>query len=169
MATYTVYVPAIDAGRPAASGSAVYIRDGFAPWAGVFGPLWCIYRRCWLGFFIWCAAAAIIAGIGWMISAEPLAIWAALVTLQIWFAFEANQFRRRSLARRNHVFADLILADSVKEAEIVFAHRLANEHAGHAPEMAPAAAYAVPRARMAPDSAAGLAPFGAMSQPGGGR
>jgi hypothetical protein len=60
MAIYTVHLPA-DAKPEIAADRAVFVRDGFAFWALLFGPLWFLRHREWLGLVGWLVIAALIA------------------------------------------------------------------------------------------------------------
>lgn len=60
MAIYSVHLP--DGVTPeVAADRAVFVRDGFAVWALLFGPLWFLRHREWLGLFGWLMIAMLIA------------------------------------------------------------------------------------------------------------
>ena len=52
MSIYTVHMKATS-DEPSAFERAVFVRDGFGWWAFLFGPLWLLWNRAWLGFVVW--------------------------------------------------------------------------------------------------------------------
>ena len=70
MALWSVHLPR--ALPPEAAERAVFVRDGFAFWALVFGPLWFLRHREWLGLVGWLVLAALIrVAAPWLGSAPP--------------------------------------------------------------------------------------------------
>lgn len=159
MSIYTVHIPAADLDRPLAVSRAVFVREGFNWAAFFFAPLWCIVRRSWLGLFLWCAAMVFMALMTKWLAISPLAVFAGEFLLHVLFGLEAAQLRRRSLARRNYVLADLVSADRRSEAELIFGLRR-NEAPPHTDPQPVAAAAPRPPRPVSPSDAYGLAPFG---------
>lgn len=58
MAIFSVHFP--DASPMVAADRAVFVRDGFAFWAVLFGPLWFLRHREWLGLVGWLMIAVSI-------------------------------------------------------------------------------------------------------------
>lgn len=96
MAIFSVHIP--DAPRELAADRAVFVRDGFAFWAVLFGPLWFLRHREWLGVVGWLVIAALV-GIaeGWLgaVVGGGLELVLALATGVV-----ANDVRRLTLTLR---------------------------------------------------------------------
>src|ERR1700758_3404863 len=118
MPTYTVHEP------PARNSSAaseperfVFVRDGFYVWAFLLAPLWLVWRRQWLGLFIFLAgtfgiALAIrYAGVNVAARSFVLLLIAFLVGL------EASTLRRFTLARRGWRNIGLVSGTNMEAAE----------------------------------------------------
>ena len=161
MSMFTVHLRAGDLDRPMPSDEPVFVREGFSWGAYFFAPLWSVFRRSWLGFFGWIAAAALILALGRYFGVAELAIIGAFLALNLIFGFEAAQLRRRSLARRGYHLVDVVSGHNSSEAEISFAlRRAAQFNAAAVPASPqPTAAPARPRPVSASDSF-GLAPLG---------
>ncbi len=160
MPMYTVHARASELDRPRTVDGAAYVREGFSWGAFLFLPLWCVFRRSWLGLVMWVAAVALIGGLGRFLEIPPVAALAALVVVHILFGFEAAQLRRRSLARRNFVLADVVSGHSSNEAEITFAlRRSAQPEIASMATSAPAAVPYRPRPVSVADGY-GLSPLG---------
>ena len=95
---------------------AVVVRDGYAFWATVFGPLWLLAN----GMIVVLIAYLIVVGGSLaavtMLLGETAAFPISLV-LSVWFGFEARALRRWSLARRGWVMATMVEAPNAVEAE----------------------------------------------------
>ncbi len=160
MPMYTVHVRATETDRAQAADGAVYVPEGFSWGAFFLAPLWCAFRRCWLGLFFWTAAAVAIIGLGQYFEIAPEAAVVALLVTQILFGLEAAQLRRRSLARREFVLADVVSGHGVNEAEITFAlRRSAQPDSTGVAAPAPAPLFNRPRPVSAADGY-GLSPLG---------
>ena len=106
MVTYTVHERNETSGTLAERADAVtFVYDGFAWLALVFPILWLLYHRMWLvlvGLVVVFAAmqgVLLLAGL-----ADQVQGW-AVVGVSILFAFQANDLRRWSLARKGFRFA----------------------------------------------------------------
>ena len=103
MTVYTVHAP------PEPSGSVVktaekfvFIKESFAIWAFITPPLWLIYHRMWLVLAGWLVfAAAVAAGHYYVGGLIPGIVD---VVASLWFALEANELRRWTLARNGWQF-----------------------------------------------------------------
>lgn len=155
MSVYTVHMAEADLERPLAAGQAVYVREGFSWGAFLIAPLWCLWRRSWLGLALWIVALAVIAGLGRHWNVNEAAQAAAVFVVHLLFGWEAAQLHRRSLRRRGYRAMDIVAADRKSEAEMVFVSRyLAVTAAASAPGP-------VPRPRpLASSDSLGLAPMG---------
>lgn len=119
MSVYTVHLK----GSPqdaAALERAVLVREGFAWSAVVFGPLWLLWNRLWLGFLGFVALEACIVALGGAIlSGGQGAFWLQAL-LHVALGFEAAQIRRRSLTRKGFRLVDVREARNATEAERAF-------------------------------------------------
>ena len=162
MSIYTVMVPA---GAPAQeeTARAVFVADAFNRAAFVFAPLWCIYRRSWLGLVLWCAGAAAVRFGAPLLGLPFLGSYAAVLILQFLFGLEAAQLHRRSLLRRGYVLADVVSADTRDEARLTFELRRAAIQSQAAPVPVPVSVTAMAPTRprpLNPGDGFGLAPLG---------
>ena len=117
MAAYTLHVDAQALpGDPAALERAVVVRDGFAWLALIFGPLWFLWHRAWIG-----VVASVLAIAGLIVGYRALGVIEAYtwthVLLALFFALEANAIRTLSLNRRGRPAADVVVADDRDSAE----------------------------------------------------
>jgi hypothetical protein len=103
-----------------APGATTLVREGFSLPAFVFGPFWFAWRRAWLGATAWLIGSLSIAGLAVLAGAPPLVTMTAIVAFMFLMGLEACQFRRRSLARRGFVLADVVEASGRQDAEIRF-------------------------------------------------
>lgn len=87
-------------GRGDAPEDAVLVKEGFCWPALFFGPFWAFYHRLWLWGFAWIAAAFAIALAEEALPAIAGYLAFASLALELLFAAEANDLRRRDLARR---------------------------------------------------------------------
>lgn len=163
MASYTIHIPANgDLAR------AVFVRDGFSPWAGLFGSLWLLWHRHWLaGLAVFAAqigAALVVAflDLGWAFGV------AADFAVFILMAFESASLRRFALVHRDFGRAPytetmLVIADTKQEAEIRF---FAQQRARLQAQGAAASAQAsVQESAVAPAQSAADAPANAAYRP----
>jgi hypothetical protein len=124
MPVYTVHAPVAD-GTDAriATDRFVFVRDGFAFWALVFGPFWLARHRLWLALLgyiaVWVgvtvALSLLHAGAGTRL----------IVTLLIalLMGFEAASLWRWTLSRRKWRQLDIVVADDEETAERRFFDR----------------------------------------------
>ncbi len=122
MRIYTVHVDPVSA---ALDRDAALVPEGFCWQAALFTVFWALYHRLW-GWAL--ALAAIGAGLGgaaaWAhpdpaVSAAVQAGYLALV------GFHAHDWRRRRLARRGYLLADVVAARDLRGAEQRFFDRQA--------------------------------------------
>lgn len=116
MASYNVLV------RDAPVGLSL-VRDGFSTLAFIFGPIWFIWHRAWLGAGFWLSGLALIAGAALATRIPPAALVVAIVAFAGLMAMEASELRKRSLTRRGYRAADVVEAHGAREAEIRFLAR----------------------------------------------
>lgn len=100
----------------------VFVKDGFCWPALIFAVPWMIFRRLWLGLLIYLAVVA-VATIAGNAVGRPLAVLIILVW-HLFFALEANSFRRAKLARRGYQLVGVAEGRRVGEAEVRFFHEI---------------------------------------------
>jgi hypothetical protein len=97
MAIYTVHAPPPRKDRdPADPMNLAFVKDGFSWPALFFAVIWMIYHRMWL---VLLAYLVVVVGFGWL--AMPLiepAQTSIAILFAFWFALEANEFRRWTMA-----------------------------------------------------------------------
>jgi hypothetical protein len=93
----------------------ICVKEGFC-WPAFFFPLvWLIYRRLWAGLALYVAFMFVLVALTARLG-EP-AVNAVLFGLGLWVAFEANDWRRRKLARRGYREQTALVAPSNFAAE----------------------------------------------------
>lgn len=117
MATFSVHT------GDAPDSSLTLVRDGFSLPALLLGPLWFVWTRAWLGAFLWVLGVGIVAAVGAARWVGVEAALAAALSLHMFMALEASEFRRRSLIRRGRRLADIVDARNRAEAEIRYLAR----------------------------------------------
>ena len=120
---YTVHVRQWSA---ASDREAVFVREGFSWGAFFFSTLWALWHRMWLTAFLIFAGSAALGVITDVLRLDPLTDSAAGFALALIIGWEANDWWRRSLARRGYVNAAIIAAPSRLEAERRFFSRTAD-------------------------------------------
>ncbi|MPZ58867.1 MAG: DUF2628 domain-containing protein [Rhizobiales bacterium] len=72
MSVYTVHEPPPRADEAAADPERfVFVRDGFHFWAFVLGPLWMLWHRLWLVFFLYVVLSVLLQIGLWSVGATP--------------------------------------------------------------------------------------------------
>jgi hypothetical protein len=116
MAVYTVHEPPLRAGANAAPERFIFVRDGFAFWALLLGPLWMLRHRMWLvllGYMMVVAALSVVLHLRGTAAVGAI-VWALLGLL---VGFEAGTLRRFSLARRRFRNIGIVVGDDLELAE----------------------------------------------------
>jgi hypothetical protein len=168
--TYLVFEPA-EGGRDAlAADEVVFLREKFRWLALLFGPLWLLWNRLWLAFFVWLGAvvALAIASYAAGLNEEAAAVVMWLPTLLI--AFEGTELLRRKLLRRRYREAVVTVAADLEDAE----RRYFAEWEGRTPAIAtkpPVASTATSPASSPPVMSASISNsvIGLFPEPGGRR
>ena len=122
MPVYTVHGPISDTARPSFDRIA-FVRDGFAVWAFVLGPLWLIWHRLWWALLGYIGVVAVVmltmAALG--LPAETRMLVNLLLALLI--GLEAASLRRWTLSRRRWRQLDVVAAEDHDAAERRFFDR----------------------------------------------
>jgi hypothetical protein len=122
MPVYTVHGPISDTARPSPDRIA-FVRDGFAIWAFVFGPLWLIWHRLWWALlgYVGVMAVAMLAMAAFNLPADARLLISLLMGLLM--GLEAASLRRWTLSRRKWRQLDVVVADDRDAAERRFFDR----------------------------------------------
>ncbi|WP_198017201.1 DUF2628 domain-containing protein [Methylocapsa acidiphila] len=102
---------------------AVFIREGFARSAFLFGPVWLLHHGLWLTAGLWVAGAfslLAMAGLGVLSGAAALTI---ALLLEALLGLEANRLLERKLQARGRRLAAIVAASGLDEAESAFFRR----------------------------------------------
>lgn len=114
MAIFTVHLPT-NTSPEAVADRAVFVREGFAFWAVLFGPLWFLRHRVWLGFVAWLAIAALVnIAERWL---GPVTTGGLELILAIATGVVANDVRRLTLALRGFRERGVVEGENQEAAE----------------------------------------------------
>ncbi len=118
--TYTVHVR----GRGRADRDVAFVKDGFSWPAFFFTLFWALWQRLWMFALIVAASGIAIGMASELLALDPLTDAAAGLAWSALVGFEANDARRRALARRDYDTEDVILGQNLAQAE----HRFFQKH-----------------------------------------
>ena len=118
MPVYTVHQPPLRRDETESDPARIaFVRDGFAFWAFLLGPLWMLSHGLWLVLLGYCVAlAAIYFGLHKM-AASAGVMWAIWLLTQILVGLEASSLRRWTLRRRGWTDTGVVVADDLNMAE----------------------------------------------------
>lgn len=124
MPAYCIFLPRKELRAREFAEAPTFVADGFSWPAFYFGPIWCVWRRSWLGFFLWTLSAAALttAIFAFRIPVPGVLTMISLVSFAI--AMEASVLVRRSLERRGMYLVDYVVAPNREQAEHRFFERL---------------------------------------------
>ena len=88
------------------------VREGFSFWALLFHPLWLLYHKLWIPFFIYLALMAYIVEGGARMGWSETTIGILQFGLQLLLAFNAHDIQRWALARRGYVLQGVAIGES---------------------------------------------------------
>lgn len=115
MRVYAVYEPPWTKGG---ASEAVFIPEGFAWGAFVFGPFWAL----WLGLLRWSflllAALLGLFALAGLAGFDEAALAAALFGFALYCGFAGNDRRQQALERRGYRFAGVVAARNRLHAEL---------------------------------------------------
>lgn len=125
MAAFLIFLPPPDRQGNASDVEAMrLVKDGFRPWAFLFGPVWFLAKRLWLGALLVVIAFVVVLGAVWFLRTTPTALgWISLL-LMVLVGLEASTIERWTLRRRGWREADVVTAKNATEAEQKAAERL---------------------------------------------
>jgi hypothetical protein len=123
MARTTIYMVQVR-GRGRADEDVVLVKDGFSWPAFFFTLIWALWHRLWFFALIIAASGVAIGFASEMLNLDPLTDAAVGFAWSVLIGFEANDARRRALARRDYDVEDVVLAINLAQAE----HRFFQKH-----------------------------------------
>ncbi|MDO9412795.1 MAG: DUF2628 domain-containing protein [Pseudolabrys sp.] len=152
MPTFTVHEPPPRKKAPEsviAPERFAFVRDGFHFWAFVLAPLWLLFRRLWLAFFLYVALTILVA-VGLHFAGAPSIVQTtASVLIALLIGFEAATIRRWTLTRRRWKMLGFVVGEDREIAERRF-FAAWTERAADVAAAPVAATYATPVRRGAP-------------------
>jgi Protein of unknown function (DUF2628) len=118
MAVYTVHEPPLRAGATAAPEPErfVFVRDGFAFWALLLGPLWMLRHRMWLVLLLYVGLTVVLSLVLHLVASATIGVvvWGLIALL---LGFEAATLRRFTLGRRGYRNIGIVVGDDLELAE----------------------------------------------------
>ena len=93
-----------------------FVRDAFAWWAAILGPLWALFQGMPLVFLAAAVLETALVGLSFATLGEAMASW-TFVLFSLWFGFEARALRRWALARRGWTMTAVVTARRFADAE----------------------------------------------------
>jgi hypothetical protein len=157
MASYTIHLPpGVTRAEAASTGRLRLVRDGFSLFALILPLIWLLWNRLWLILLAWIAAVIGIEALARFAGEVPASIVAVLFAL--WFAVEARDLQRWTLARRGWQDAGVVVASHADEAERRVVEAWLTAPTATAPAAPPAHPIASASRSAAPPSAIGLFP-----------
>lgn len=160
MAIYSVHLPR-DRSTEAVERGAVLVRDGFAVWAVLFGPLWFLRHREWLGLLGWLLVVTLIDLCGrWL---DPLTVGGFELVFILVTGVVANDVRRLTLSLRGFGEVGVVEGDGLAAAERRFFAAWLARSPG-VPAVSPGAPSAPPPIRPVPSGVLGLFPESGVRQ-----
>lgn len=120
---HRVYTVHVNPKLPKPYENPIFVQEGFSIFAFIFTGAWALYNRIW-----WAAFAIIVCNllIIEMFETGTLdLIGRSILETALMFVvgFEGNDLRRRALAKRGYVIADIVSGDSLIRAEQRFFDR----------------------------------------------
>jgi hypothetical protein len=117
LATFLVLEPADGARTQESAERVVFLRERFSIYAFMFGPLWLLRHRLWLGFLAWLVLFIAVTAAGNFFGFGPYAAIAAWYVPAFIFGLEGVNLRARKLARKGFREAGVVIAEDLETAE----------------------------------------------------
>ncbi|MBN9061469.1 MAG: hypothetical protein BGP06_00520 [Rhizobiales bacterium 65-9] len=118
MSSWTVHLPPGDDLDITDTERFVAVKDGLRPFVILFGPLWFLWKRLWLGFFGVVLLQGALALIEWRLNAPPTVNALLQALLNILLALEAPTIQRWTLTRRRWREVGAVVAANRADAEM---------------------------------------------------
>jgi hypothetical protein len=129
MPVWTVHAPPSPGLSDEPADDIVLVREGFSWEALIFGPIWALINRLWLTVALWIVVMIVISLIG--LRFGEAVTWPLEIGFLLWFGFEARDFQRARLARRDWRVVGIVDARNSKMAERRYFEKLAAERAAN--------------------------------------
>jgi len=118
MAVYSVFEPpARDRAAAEHAEGFAFVRDGFSWGAAVFGPLWMLRHRLWLGLALYVAVAVALMVAARYLPAPHNALGVVVFALAVLLGLEGPSLRRQKLRRRGWRDLGIVVGDDLEAAE----------------------------------------------------
>ena len=114
MRLYTVHIRRTS---PAPDREAVLVREGFSWGAFLFTALWALWRRMWLAAFLIVLGGLVLDSVVELAELDPVSEAVLTLAYQLYIGFAANDWRRRTLARRGFEEIAVVGAADIGDAE----------------------------------------------------
>jgi hypothetical protein len=128
MKAYTAHVR----GRGGADSDIVFVKDGFSWPAFFLTGIWALWHRLWFFALIVFASGFAVSFVSDALDLDPLTDAALGLAWAVLVAWEANDARRRALARRDYDVEDIVLGQNLPQVE----HRFFLKHQHLTPQTA---------------------------------
>jgi len=114
MRLYTVHIrrPSRDPDR-----DVILVREGFSWGAFLFTALWALWRRMWLAAFLIVLGGLVLDSVVELAELDPGSEAVLTLAYQLYIGFAANDWRRRTLARRGFEEIAVVGAADIGDAE----------------------------------------------------
>jgi hypothetical protein len=112
MRSYSVQIP-----PDGDMGDAIVLGDGFCWWAVLFGPIWFLWHRLWIGGIGLAIFQGVLTGTLEHLGFNQVSIAVASGGVAILVGFSARDWWRWRLSDKGYRFADVVIATSQREAE----------------------------------------------------
>ena len=130
----------------------VFVRDGFAFWAFLLGPLWMLRYRLWLVLVLY-VVVLVSVQVGLSLAGASGFVRSSVgLLLMLLIGFEATTLRRWTLTRRRWRNVGVVVADDVETAERRFFDAWVQERGEPVAPPPPSRGSAAPIMRMTPRS-----------------
>jgi len=153
MTIFTVHAPRVPDGVAVDPAAFVFVKEGFSWPALLVPPVWLVWNRLWMTLLIWVVAVvglSILSGF-----AGTGASTAVMILFAVWFAFEANGFRRWTLERRSYALVGVVEGRRIEDAERrFFAEAASDDVSAVLASSAPASALSAPSSALSMPSSA---------------
>jgi hypothetical protein len=95
----------------------VFVKEGFSWGAFLFSVVWALWHRMWLGALVILAGSVALTLASDLLGMPPALDAALGLAWSMLIGFEAQDWRRRSLAWRNYVEVAVVSGASIVDAE----------------------------------------------------
>lgn len=120
---HRVYTVHINPRLPKPYENPVFVLEGFSIFAFIFTALWTLYNRMWWASFAIIMCSLMIVEMFDTGTLDLIGRSILETALMAVVGFEGNEWRRKNLAKRGYVIADIVSGDSLIRAEQRFFDR----------------------------------------------